>query len=122
MFWYSAHLVLRVVFKDGANDNFPVMENVVLIFADDEDAAQTKAETLGFSLEGDSEGTFEWDDRAATWKFVGVRKLLEVRNSQSRNDVIDDNCEASYSTFEIDNSATLRQFMRGEVVSLKVLE
>lgn len=122
MFWYSAHLVLRVMFKDGENNNFPVMENIVLIFADDENAAYVKAEALGFSLEGDSDGSFTWNDRAATWKFVGVRKLLEIRNSHSRNDSIDENSEASYSTFEFDNAATLRQFMLGEVVSLKVLE
>ncbi|WP_338847478.1 DUF4288 domain-containing protein [Massilia sp. W12] len=122
MLWFGAHIVMRVFYKDGDQDNCLVMENVILISANDDEEAEQKAETIGRSLEGDSEGTFTWKNRPAYWGFVGVRKLVEIRNSKSSNDEVDDASEISYSILDIESVELLRKFMEGEEITLKVVE
>ena len=122
MLWFGAHVVMRVFYKDGNQNNCPVMENIVLISAHDDDEAEQKAEAIGRSLEGDSEGSFTWNSRPAYWGFVGVRKLVDIRNSKSTNDEVDDACEVSYSVFDIETVEVLRKFMEGEEVTLKLTE
>lgn len=122
VFWFSAHVVMRVMFKDGNQDHCPLMENIILISAENEEDALTKAEIIGSSLEGDNEGSFEWCDRPAEWKFIGIRKLLEVRNSLSRNDMVDDASEVSYSIFDIKDVDELNQFMSGGEIYLKMID
>jgi len=120
--WYSAHIVVRVVFKDGNQDHCPVMENIVVLAAGSADEALEKAESLGFAYEGDSGGSFTWDDRPAEWRFVGVRKIIEVRNAESNNSNISDNTEVTYLTFELTDVATLQRFMSGEPVMLEIVD
>lgn len=122
MLWFGAHIVMRILFKDGQQDHCPAMENIYLISALTEEDAQNKAEAIGRSLEGDSEGSFTWGGRPAEWKFVGIRKLIEVRNSQSTNDSIVDGTEVTYSTYDFLGANQLRSFMLEEEVSVKIIE
>src|SRR3989442_6952758 len=67
--WYAAHIVMYVTFKDGAQDHYPVWENIVLIEAPTEDEAFSKAEVIVRAGEGDSDGSFRSNDRPATCNF-----------------------------------------------------
>ena len=122
MSWFAAHIVMRVLFKDCQRNHCPVMENICVISAATEEDAQIKAEKIGRSHEGDSEGSFTWDGWPAEWKFVGIRRLVEVRNSRSTNDLIEDGTEITYSSFDFLNIDQLRRFMMEEEVSVTIIE
>jgi len=76
MTWYAASAILYVKFKDGRQDRYPVWENVYLIDADGDDSAFHLAEERARRCEGDSEGSFTWDGRPATWVFECVSGLV----------------------------------------------
>ena len=77
MTWYAAHIVMLVRFKQGVQRRFPAWENIVLVQAQDENEALSKAESLGQRGAGDDGGSFKWDGKLATWEFAGVRKVTE---------------------------------------------
>ena len=122
MLWFSAHIVMRVLYKEDPQNHCPAIENICLISAHTDEDAQNKAEAIGRTLEGDSDGSFTWCERPAEWKFVGVRKLIEVRNSTSSNNSIDDGTEVTYSIYDFRNTDQLLKFMVGEEVFAKIIE
>ena len=79
---YAAHAVLVIEFKEGDQDEYPVWENVYLISAGTPEQAFERAQERAKEDEGDSHGTFTWDGRPATFRFVGIRKLLECDAGQ----------------------------------------
>ena len=116
MNWYAAHLILYVKFKEPSQAYFPLWENIVLIQADMEDEAWTKAEQLGRDEEGDEDGTFRWDDKPATWVFAGVRQLLLCVDPEERPG---DGTEVTYSEMEVDSLAALEQFVSGQPATVR---
>lgn len=76
--WYTAHIVLRVRYKDGEPGLIAVMENIHLVYATDEATAWSKAEKLGHAAAGDCNGSFRYSGRPAEWVFAGVRRLTSV--------------------------------------------
>src|SRR5262245_16370125 len=77
MRWFTAHVIMSLRLKDEAQRQFPVWENIVLVWAKTEREAFAKAEAYGREEEGDDDGSLRWDGKPARWVFAGVRKLVE---------------------------------------------
>ncbi len=114
MIWFSCHVVMSVRFKDGAQENFPVWENIYLIQADDAEAAVEKAVQIGLSLEGDSNGSFVWDERPAKWVFAGVRKCIKIVHSSQQSNSPTDGVELTYLDLRFEDEEKLRAFVEGD--------
>ncbi|MFC4158713.1 DUF4288 domain-containing protein [Chitinimonas lacunae] len=122
MTWYAMHLIMQIRFKAATQPYFPAWEEVFLVEADTPDEAYSKAETIGLSLEGDSQGTFHWDEQPATHVFSGVRKCIELSCPRSPLNAPKDGCELTYSLFEFSSQADLRKYVEGDEVLLKALK
>jgi len=66
MSWYAASIIMLTKFKDGIQDKYPVWENVILIEGNSPDEASEKALARAREDEGDSAGTYLWEDRPAS--------------------------------------------------------
>jgi hypothetical protein len=115
MTWYAASIVMYTKFKEGGQDKYPIWENVILISAESGEEALEKAKKRGQADEGDSDGTYFCEDRAATMVFGGVRKIIEAQDSQNRPD---DGTEITYSQMMVDNEEALRKLVSGESVTI----
>ena len=117
--WFAAHIVMSVVFKDGVQDSYPLWENIVLLEAGSDDEAEKKAVQKGRDGEGDSDGSFRWNDRPARWAFAGVRKVIACQdpNSQPRDGV-----ELTYSELVVDDAETLAKLVNGDPVNVRYEE
>lgn len=116
MNWYSAHIVMLVEFKEAPQERFPVWENIVLVAADTEAEAFTKAEAFGRLEEGDDGGSFRWGKIPSRWVFAGVRKVTECPFA---SDGPDDGTEISYSELELDSRAAVEQLVAGKSVQVR---
>ncbi len=119
MTWYAASIIMFVKFKDGIQNKFPIWENVILIEASSSDEAFRKAEKRALDGEGDSDGTFRWEDRDAEWVFAGIRKLLECIDVENKPA---DGNEITFSHFEVESKEVLSQLVNGETVMIKYEE
>ena len=117
MKWYVAHIVMQVTFKKGEQTYFPVWESMYLIHACSDEEAEEKANKIGLEQEGDARGSFFWEERAAYWKFIGVRKLILV--SGGGVDLVD-GCDLSYLQFQLDSKKDVVDYMSGEDVKLLI--
>jgi Domain of unknown function (DUF4288) len=116
MTWYAAHIILWVKFKGRGQDHFPVWENIVLIEAESEAEAFTKAEVHGRAQEGDEDGHFRWDGKPARWVFAGVRKLTECVFPEERPG---DGTEVTYSQLDLKSEADVNALAAGKPVRLR---
>lgn len=119
MKWYAAHIIMYTKFKDGNQDKFPVWENIVLITANSPKEAYQQAELQAKKEEGDSQNTYCYDDRPATWVFAGIRKLVDCEGD---NLILSSGVEISYSTLEVDNAVDLNRLVNGESVVVKYVD
>lgn len=119
MTWYIAHIIMFVRFKDGNQGKYPVWENLILIEASSGEEAWEKAELRAKEDEGDSQGSFTWDGRPATWVFAGIRKLITCGHRGERPT---SGTEVSYSEFEVATEEVLQKLVRGETVELTYVE
>lgn len=110
-YWYAAHNLMYVQFKEDNLDFIPCWENIHLIFAQNEDEAFKKAEELGKEAEGDSNGSFKWAGMPATWVFAGVRKLTYCNNSQERPD---DKTEITYLEYLLPSKKAIQNIIEGK--------
>lgn len=117
--WYAAHIVMSVRFKDGPQDTYPLWENIVLLEAPNDEEAERKAELKGQEGEGDSDGSFRWDDRPATWVFAGVRKLIACEDPHVPPG---DGIEITFSEMAVDSEESLSKFVNGEPVMVRYEE
>ena len=115
MGWYAASIIIYTKFKDGIQDKFPFYENVILIEAPSPEEAFEKAVIRGKEDEGDSEGTYYYDDRPATFVFAGIRKIIECQNA---NDKPVDGTEITYSSMIISEEEAFSRLLKGEGVSV----
>lgn len=121
--WYGVHVVVRVKFKDGNQSPIPAWENVYLIEAENPDEAEMKGAALGRLHNGDSDGTFHWDDRPASLAYAGVRKVIEVSEMQrDRSEHPGDGTEVTYQTFEFDSDEQLNLFLNDETVLARLVD
>lgn len=121
MKWFAAHIVLRVVFKTQHQSTFPAWENVYLLEAPDEDIALSKAESIGLRLEGDGDGSFEWNGQPARRSFCGVRKLISLVSATDPENTPTDGCEVTYASFEFQSEKAVEDFVNCEETLARIL-
>ena len=111
MRWYAAHVVLQVV-TVPRRKSVSVWENVHLIRAANRASARRLAIALG---RRSSVSKFEWDGLPASWKLLGVRKIVECDDPEHRPS---HGTEITYSQYQFASAASLKSFLEGEVVNL----
>jgi hypothetical protein len=109
--WYAAHIVMAFNVKDGEQRSVPVWENIVLINADNPAKAKIKAIAYGERDAAIEDDSLTLDGVPAKMIFVGVRKIIDCVNSDSRPD---DGIEVSYLEMEFSDMRSLSQFMEGK--------
>jgi hypothetical protein len=116
MSWYAAHTIMYVKFKDGRQTTYPFWENIILIEADSDEEAMSSAIARAKEDTGDSDGTFTWEGRPATWCFAGVRKLVECEDADNKPG---DGTEITYLEMEVDGEESLARLVNGEPVIVR---
>ena len=115
MKWYAAHIVMYTKFNEGIQDIYPVWENVVLLQSNSDEDALEKAILHGKEEEGDSDGTYKYNNRSATWVFAGVRKIIECVDPKERPS---DGTEITYSDFTVESYEALQKLANGKTVTI----
>ena len=120
--WYAAHIILYTKFLDGAQDTYPVWENIVMIHAPTPDEAFARADRKGQFEASVSDG-YTYDGRPAAWVFAGVRKLSECiedfdPEQRAAGGMEEHGTEVTYSSFIVDSEASLQGLVAGRSVSL----
>jgi len=115
--WYAASAIMFVKYKDGNQNNYPIWENVHLVEAATPEEAEKKAIKRAKEDEGDSSGSFKWEERPATWVFAGLRKLLTVSHPNLDEKELD-GAEVSFSEYEVSTEADLNSLVNGEDVKV----
>ena len=108
--WYVAHVILAFEFKQGPQADFSVWENIYLISATSFEEAFAKATKLGQSAEGDDHGTLHWNDRPATLKFHGVRRIMKPDNFGE--DPVD-GTELTFTEYTVKSRGELQKLVSG---------
>jgi hypothetical protein len=118
MNWYAAHAMMYVRFKDGVQNKYPFWENIFLIQADSDEEAFEKAEQRAKEDEGDSCGSFTWEERPASWSFAGIRKVVDCAEA---TDQPTDGTELTFLEMEVDSEAAFSKLLNGEPVMVKMI-
>lgn len=118
MTWYAATIISVVRVRTGAQNNFPVWEDVCLIEATGDDEAFQKAEALGKSREIDDPTTM-LDGVPASVVYLGVRKVGKIINPFP--DSPDDSpprhaSEISFSKYTVASTKDLNLLVQGKSV------
>jgi hypothetical protein len=121
MTWYAAHAVMFVRFADGVQDHYPVMENVLLIEAADDDAAHALAVERARAGEHDSSGTYTCDGRRAAFVFAGIRKIVRVAHC-SAAEVPGSGDELTWSMYALPDRQALDRLVADGEVDLRLVE
>jgi hypothetical protein len=114
--WYAAHAIMYVEFKDGAQNHYPVWENVLLIEAADGKEAHEKTYRRAKRDEA-ADPSFTWSGRPARWVFAGIRKLLTVSHESDFRQP-DDGDEITYCQFDLPDRKSLDRLVACERVRL----
>jgi hypothetical protein len=117
MKWYVAHVIMYVKFKDGRQNHYPIWENFHLIKASTPEKAWKKADECGRMAEGDSQGSFRWDNRPATWVYAGTRKLIECSDRTPVSGT-----EVTYSELRVKSVQALKRLVNGNAVAVIYVE
>ncbi|MDD2814630.1 MAG: DUF4288 domain-containing protein [Thiotrichaceae bacterium] len=91
----------------------------MLVEANNPKEAYQKAEQHARKEESDSLNTYYYEERAATWVFAGIRKLVDC---EDMNLMPRDGTEVSYSTLEVNREEDLIRLINGEIVTVKYLD
>ncbi|HEX5748422.1 MAG TPA: DUF4288 domain-containing protein [Archangium sp.] len=113
MSWYAAHVVLYFEYREGPQDEFPVMENVYLIHAATDEAAFARAENRGRSDCAEDDESLTVNGRPARLVFGGVRKLISCATDA---ETLEDGVEATYSFLVVSGRQQLDALIKGEPV------
>jgi Domain of unknown function (DUF4288) len=125
MNWYAAHIIISSRPIKLGNGEIDVYENVILISAENDDEANFKAQQFGqaFVVKDDTLTTMEGDPVEDS--FVGIRKIIQVRNPLSLspdNDKPVDGAEITYSRFTVKDDVDLAKLVDGEEVVISYLD
>src|SRR5919199_971147 len=115
---FCAHAIMYFKLKSGEQDRFTVWDNVYLIEAEDINEAWEKAEARAKQEEGDDDGSLLLDGRPATAVFAGIRTMSEVAHGEEEGQLRSGD-ELTYSEFEVSDEESVREFVKGEEVSVK---
>ena len=124
MTWYAAGLILAIKLKSGNQDVFPVLENVVIVEAENFDKAREKAKMLGKN-EALSGNNLIYCGQPAFMEFMGIRKIKkthsldddEIGSSQPKNGT-----EIIEFYFEINGKNELNKFCDGKRVQVDYVD
>lgn len=116
MSWYAAHIVMLVKFTKGPQQRVPAWENIVLIEAEDDDEAISKAEAIGESESKASDGSQRWGGKPFTWEFAGVRRVCSCALMASRPANGD---EVTYNELEFESIAAARRYADGRPATVR---
>jgi hypothetical protein len=124
MTWYAAHVVESITKINKKNDKILVYENVILVEAENDKEALTKAKKFANASIVHDE-TLTLDNEPAVVEFVGIRKVITISNPsplKQDKDAPTTGTEISYSEFRIKNQRDLRKFAKGDPVTVEYLE
>jgi len=121
MAWFAAHTIFYFEVKDGPQDSFSIWENVYLIRGIDSDDAWEKAAIWARENEGDSDGSLLWNERPATLRFAGIRKLISVSHWEGEGR-LEHRDEITYSEFEVADRESIDRLVAGDEVDLRYVE
>jgi hypothetical protein len=131
MAWFAAHAVMCLKCLDGKQEHFPVWENVLLIEAEDDDQAWSKANERGkedeteggtvMNRDGRTVPRQTLDGRPARWEFAGIRKLIKVRHKGLEDDLRSGD-EITFSEFVLASEAEVRYLADGKEVGLRYID
>jgi hypothetical protein len=129
MAWFVSHAILCHEPIEEPRDSFLIWENLQLIEASDSDLAWDLAEERAaqdataqgdeFLPDGSPSSTI--NGRPARWRFVGIRKLIEVSH-EGEDGVLRPGDELSWNEFLADTEAEVEAFARGDEVVLRRTE
>lgn len=119
--WFTAHAIMVVEFETGLQEQYPVYENILLIQADDSDAAWAKAEHRARQDEELAFDTFTWESRSARLVFRGVRKLIAVAHEFDHGQLGHGN-ELSYAALSLASADQVQALATGAPVFVQYLE
>lgn len=116
--WYCAHAIFY--FGCEGQESFLVHENVYLIDATTEAEALVRAKRIASEHEDLSEdGHLELNERKAQYRFVGIRKLIEVElDSTTGQGRLHSDVEATYSVLEVDTLDEVERLAAGEMTNV----
>ncbi len=118
MGWYTASAVMLFVYEDGIQSDFPVWENLILVEAESDSEALSKATKFAKEEEGDDSGSLTVNGRKARRVFKGIRKLLTVVNLNADEDVPTNGAEVSFSDLSFSSESDLDSYINGEPITL----
>jgi len=124
MTWYTASIVQAIKLKEGKQEIYPVYENYVLIEADTVENAFNKADIIGKQV-SEIDDQLTLNNKPATMVYMGVRKLIEVRNPLSEEldvDKLHSGTEVSYSYMEVDSEKKLKRLAEGKAVVVNYID
>ncbi|MBI1937417.1 MAG: DUF4288 domain-containing protein [Ignavibacteriales bacterium] len=119
MKWFAVHIIMYVKFKEKGQDHYPIWENIVLFRAKSVLSASKKAKKYAQQEEGDSSGTFTWENKPAKWVFAGIRKIVKC---QEENEQPTNGTELTYSEFSVSNKSSLNKLVQGKKVTITLVD
>lgn len=123
--WYAAHIIMAVKWVSRKQRRFPIHENVVIFRGrSPEVIRQLAIKYARDEYEGDASLTL--DGHPARMVFVGIRKIVECRDSTAgaikrsttRRVSLGVGTEVTYSVFAVKGAAALKALSAGKAVSL----
>lgn len=125
MTWYTASIIISCRLREGHQNTFPVYENFTLFEAKNAEDAAKKAENYAEKY-AKIDDNLQLNGKSAYWKFEGIRKLIEIRDYLSSNELDVDKptsgVEVSYSYIEVDSEEQLLKLSTGKSVSVRYID
>jgi hypothetical protein len=112
-YWFWAWLVQATIAKEdlsSENAACEAWENLVIINADDEVEAYTKALEIGKTYDGDCQGTLRLDGRPATAQFLGVKTMGVIHED------LEDGAEITYDVMRCSHAEARRLVRLKEIL------
>jgi hypothetical protein len=123
--WYAAHAIVSYRTIKPSKGEIHVYENVILISAKDDDEANSKAQQYGEAYIVKDETLTTMEGEPVEESFVGIRKIIEIRNPFSLSPDCDkpvDRVEITYSSFKVKDEQALADLVNGDEVLISYLE
>jgi hypothetical protein len=124
MTWFTVSVLVALKLDESSGGPIAVYENMYLVEASDSAEARAKAQRLG-TAEATVKNSLTIDGKPAHSEFVGVRKIIEVRNPHPLDPSSDrptDGTEVTYSLYEVSGEHALTQLADGQEVDLRYVE
>ena len=124
MGWYSTHWICAVFYEDGAKDDLPILERVVLVEAFDHEEALKRAIDLAEREQKEFTGVFHWGGgRPAELRFMGIRKVVPISSSEGGKEVtLREEQELTCWEYNVQNVKELENLINHKHVTVTLIE